>query len=282
MSELITGAEGQLGKALRSVYPDGQFLDRSQLDISDYESLMSFDWGNVQTIINAAAYTQVDQAETSEGMVAAWRANSQGVANLAAIARQHELSLVHISTDYVFDGNKKEPYTETDPINPQGVYARSKAAGDLAATAVPKHYLVRTSWLIGDGNNFVRTMLRLGAAKEELTIVNDQIGRPTFATDLTQAIHHLENSNSEYGLYNFSNDGKPASWADFARAIFELANIKCTVKDTSTVEYSKDKQPWAPRPANSVLNLDKIKSTGLRIPNWQDSLKIYIEEEVTK
>lgn len=282
MNEVITGADGQLGRALSQQYPEAFLANFNKLDISNPQQVKNFNWSNTQKVVNAAAYTQVDNAETPDGIISAWQANSQGVANLAAVATEHELCLVHVSTDYVFDGQQSHPYREDDIPNPQNIYGRSKLAGDLACSSTPKHYIVRTSWVIGDGNNFVRTMLKLGTDHKELTVVNDQIGRPTFATDLAKAIHHLDQNQTEFGLYNFSNDGEPASWADFAKAIFEIAKLDCKVRGITTAEYSTGKKPWASRPANSLLDLEKIKETGLKITDWREALKTYIEQETNK
>lgn len=282
MSELITGSDGQLGKALEPLYPNARMLSHDDIDIADLAAVRSLDWEGIDTIINAAAYTKVDEAETPAGKVAAWQANHQGASNLAAIATERDLTLIHISTDYVFDGTSKTPYTETDKTSPQSEYGKSKAAGDGVAGKVPKHYIVRTSWLIGDGNNFVRTMLKLGTERDQLTVVNDQIGRPTFTHDLAATIQHLQVKNPGYGIYNFSNGGEPVSWADFARAIFKQAQLDCAVSDVSTQEYFKNKDVWAPRPANSVLDLSKIEATGLKIRDWQTALAEYIDQELLR
>lgn len=282
MSELITGANGQLGRALREIYPDAVAIDHDELDISDAEAVRHFDFSEVKAIINAAAYTKVDEAETPEGMVAAFAANSQGVANLAAIARAHELTLVHISTDYVFDGQKKEPHTETDAMNPLSIYGRSKAAGDLAAQSVARHYIIRTSWVIGEGNNFARTMLSLAKKGVDPSVVADQIGRPSFTVDLAQAIDHLLKNAPEPGIYHCSNAGDTVSWADFAREIYQAAGHDPNrVSDTTTAEYFAGKDSIAPRPANSVLALEKIQSTGLHIRDWREALAEYIEKELS-
>lgn len=277
MSELITGANGQLGKALQEQFPDAQAVTREELDISNEKDVRNFDWSEVETIINAAAYTKVDEAETNEGFVAAFQANSEGMHNLAAISRENELTLVHISTDYVFDGSKKGAYQEDDPIKPLGVYGRSKAAGELAAISVPRHYLVRASWVIGDGGNFVRAMLGQGEKGNDPSVVNDQVGRPTFTVDLARAVDHLL-AGAEAGTYHMSNSGEPVSFADFARAIFEEAGFNRTVTDTTTAEYFADKPNAAPRPANSVFDLSKLEATGFENRDWREALSEYIQQ----
>lgn len=169
----IMGANGQLGLALKAQYPNAKSADLKRLDITNKESVEGFDWSNIKIILNAAAYTNVDGAETTEGRVAAWNVNASAVANLVSVAQKHNLTLVHISTDYVFDGTKT-PHTETEPFSPLGVYGQSKAAGDIAVGLLEKHYILRTSWVIGEGNNFVRTMLALGKKGVEPTVVADQ------------------------------------------------------------------------------------------------------------
>lgn len=283
MSELITGADGQLGRALQEQFPDAHPVTRKELDISNPESVHDFDWTEVKTIINAAAYTKVDEAETPEGLIAAFQANSQGVANLAAISRKNEISLVHVSTDYVFDGTKQNPYTETDPINPLSIYGRSKAAGEHAATSVDNHYLIRTSWVIGEGGNFAQTMLKLAEKDVDPAVVNDQIGRPAFTTDLARAIDHLLRQSPEPGTYHVSNSGELVSWADFAKAVFEVGGYDPErVSETTTEEFfepkKKEGKPVAPRPANSVFDLSKLEATGFENRDWRDALAEYIQQ----
>jgi|ADGO01.1.fsa_nt_gi dTDP-4-dehydrorhamnose reductase (EC 1.1.1.133) len=157
---LITGADGQLGKALQARYPKAIAANRTSLDITDWDALQQYGWSEVGVIINAAAYTKVDAAETPEGREAAWKVNAQAVGYLAKIAAEHDIVLVHVSSDYVFDGTKS-PHTEDEPLTPLNVYGQSKAAGDIAAAVAPKHYILRTSWVVGDGANFVRTMIGL-------------------------------------------------------------------------------------------------------------------------
>jgi dTDP-4-dehydrorhamnose reductase len=279
---LITGANGQLGRALQAEYPGAVVTDSGQLDITVKQSLADFDWTAVKAIINAAAYTNVDGAEQPEGSALAWAVNDEAVGNLADIAKQHDLLLVHVSTEYVFDGRKPGPYTEEDKPNPLGVYAKSKAAGDTRATKAPKCYIVRTSWVVGDGKNFVRTMLGLGQNGVGPTVVNDQIGRPTFTDELAKGIRFLIDRKAPYGVYNLTNEGEPVSWADFTRAIFKQAGFNLTVSDTTTKQYFADKPTSAPRPLNSLLDLNKIESLGFRPRDWQESLRQYIDKELAR
>lgn len=279
---LILGGNGQLGKALQAQYPNAHATDVSELDITNIQSLRSFDWSNVNTILNAAAYTNVDGAETAEGRIAAWKINAVAVGYLASIALEHNLTLVHISTEYVFDGTK-ENHLEDESLSPLGVYAQSKAAAEIAASITPNHYICRTSWLIGEGNNFVRTMVGLAEKNISPTVVADQIGRLTFTPTLVKIIDHLLNSKAPYGTYNSTNDGQPASWSEVAQLIFEeLGRKDLKVTDTNTKEYYSNKPESAPRPLQSAMDLTKIKSTGLDLTDWHEELKKYIQKESTK
>lgn len=274
----IVGANGQLGSALRNQYPGAKFADIDELDITDKNSVESFDWSGIKYILNAAAYTNVDGAETAEGRVLAWAVNADAVANLVAVAAQYEMTLVHVSTDYVFDGTQ-DVHDEDEAFAPLSVYGASKAAGDLAVSLAPRFYILRTSWVIGEGKNFVRTMLELGKKGVNPTVVSDQIGRLTFTSELVRAIDHLLVNKAAYGTYNLSNEGKPASWADITRKIFELANLNSTVTNTSTKDYYAGKEGIAPRPLQSTLNLAKIQDTGFVSRDWVEDLKEYVQKE---
>lgn len=277
---LIIGAYGQLGKALQEKYPRAKAVDRDTFDMTNWDVVKKYDWSNVEVILNAAAYTNVDGAETSEGREAAWKINATGPSYLAKVATEHNLTLIHVSSDYVFDGTKKN-HSENEPFTPLGVYAQSKAAGDIAISVTPKNYILRTSWLIGDGPNFVRTMLSLAAKDVSPTVVGDQVGRLTFTKTLVNTIDHLLNKKSEFGTYNVSDSGEPASWAAITRYIFkELGRHDLKVTDTTTKKYFANKPGIAPRPLNSTFDLTKIESTGLELENWQENLKEYIKKEL--
>jgi dTDP-4-dehydrorhamnose reductase len=279
-SILIIGSNGQLGLALKARYPQAQAVDSQELDITDTDALANFNWTPVKYIFNAAAYTNVDGAESPEGRLAAWKVNAMGSRNLAEIASKHDLTIVHVSTDYVFDGTQN-PHTEDELFSPLGVYAQSKAAGDIAISLASKHYLLRTSWVIGEGKNFVRTMISLGQKGISPSVVSDQIGRLTFTSELVRAIDHLVTSLSPYGTYNVSNGGGTASWADITREIFKLGGfISSEVSDTTTVEYFKDKPEAAPRPLLSVLDISKLEATGFKSVDWLDDLKTYVAKEL--
>lgn len=279
---LIVGANGQLGLALSERFPNAQKADRAELDISDWESVKNYDWSQVSVILNAAVYSNVDGAETSEGRKAAWLANASAVGYLSKVATEHDIILVHVSSDYVFDGTM-EPHVETEPLTPLNVYGQAKAAGDIAASTAPKHYIVRTSWVIGEGKNFVRTMISLAEKNISPTVVGDQIGRLTFTDQLVDGIEHLLKTQSTFGTYNLTNAGEVVSWADITRTIFhELGRNDLTVTDTTTADYFASKPESAPRPLKSALDLSKITSTGLAIRDWHDDLHKYILNETKK
>lgn len=275
---LVLGADGQLGKALRAAYAgDGsvEFAARADFDLTAEASYSGRNWKNYATIINAAAYTAVDTAETAEGRAAAWAINVTAVACLAKVATAHGITLVHVSSDYVFDG-VKEVHGEDEAFTPLGVYGQSKAAGDAVVSVVPRHFIVRTSWVIGEGNNFVRTMASLAGRGIEPGVVNDQIGRLSFTEDIAAGIKHLLASGADYGIYNLSNDGESQSWADIAADVYELCGAnRNAVTGVSTEDYFKGKQA-APRPANSTLNLKRIKETGFTPPPARDRLTAYL------
>jgi dTDP-4-dehydrorhamnose 3,5-epimerase len=262
---LVLGANGQLGKALQEAYdgdPSVEFAARDTFDLASPDAGAEVNWKNYSTIINAAAYTAVDMAETPEGREAAWNVNVASVARLARIAVENDLTLVHVSSDYVFDGTKSSAYTEDDLVCPLGVYGQTKAAGDTAVRVVPRHYIVRTSWVIGDGNNFVRTMATLAGRGIEPSVVNDQIGRLSFTQDIAEGIKHLLTTGAQYGTYNLTNDGEPLSWAEIAAVVYELCGAsRNSVTGVTTEEYFMGKAA-APRPLNSVLDLSRIKSAG--------------------
>ncbi|HYG84394.1 MAG TPA: NAD(P)-dependent oxidoreductase [Verrucomicrobiae bacterium] len=276
---LIIGAYGQLGKALSERFPNAQKTDRDTLDITDKTALEAFNWEDVDVILNASAFTNVDGAETPEGRVAAWQINAQAVGYLTRIAAQHDITLVHVSTEYVFDGTKT-PHTENEPVSPLGIYGQSKAAGDIIAGVAPKHYILRTTWLIGEGKNFVRTMIGLAEKNISPTVVSDQVGRLTFTPTLVEAIEKLLAVKAPYGIYNVTNSGEPASWAEITRTIFTIMGRNdLTVTDTSTEAYFKDKPGMAARPLQSALDLTKIQSVGVVLRDWRDDLTRYIESQ---
>jgi dTDP-4-dehydrorhamnose 3,5-epimerase len=278
---LVVGANGQLGKALRALYAEDasvEFAGRVEFDVTDHGAFTARNWKNYSTVINAAAYTAVDAAETPEGRIAAWSNNVTAVAYLAKTAVEHDLTLVHVSSDYVFDGSHAI-HSEDEPLSPLGVYGQTKAAGDAVVSTVPRHYILRTSWVIGEGNNFVRTMASLAARGIEPSVVNDQIGRLTFTDDIAAGIRHLLDTGADYGTYNLTNDGEPQSWADIAKDVYALAGgSRDAVSGVSTAEYFKGKDA-APRPLNSVLDLSKIKAAGFAPRVARDGLEAYLAQQ---
>ncbi|MEL5992041.1 bifunctional dTDP-4-dehydrorhamnose 3,5-epimerase family protein/NAD(P)-dependent oxidoreductase [Microbacterium phosphatis] len=277
---LVVGAGGQLGRALAAEYGHAahiDYADRADLDLTDPGLPTARHWRDYGVIINAAAYTAVDEAETPTGRTDAWSANVTGPAALARIATAHGITLVQVSTDYVFDGTAPRPYREDDPVSPLGVYAQTKAAADAAVQTTPRHYVVRTSWVIGDGHNFVRTMASLAQRGINPTVVDDQTGRLTFTTDLARGIRHLIDSHAPFGVYNLTGSGEPRTWAQIAARVFELTgHDPARVTPVSTDAYYAGKSGIAPRPANSVLDLTKIQATGFAPADQDTSLTAYL------
>jgi len=281
---LITGSKGQLGseiKGLAAAYPEFQFTytDVEELDLTAKAAVLNFlEHGNFDFCINCAAYTAVDKAEDDQEL--AMLINATAVGYLAAACAKNDTALVHISTDYVFDGTHHQPYVETDIPSPDSFYGFSKLAGEKAVEKqATSAIIIRTSWLYSSfGNNFVKTMLRLGREREEIGVVVDQIGTPTYAGDLARAILDiLANSKMKKQTvewYHYSNEGI-ISWYDFAKAIMHGAGLKCRV---NAIE-SKDFPAKANRPFYSVLNKTKIKEqTGVAVPYWLDSLQIVLDQ----
>ena len=264
---LIVGANGQLGRALRGELGDAphvEYATRRDLDLTSPDLATARHWRDYDTIINAAAYTAVDLAETPEGRGDAWAANVTAVAALARIAIANGITLVHVSSDYVFDGARDRPYREGDPVSPLGVYGQTKAAGDAIVATVARHYIVRTSWVVGQGRNFVETMRSLAERGIDPRVVDDQVGRLTFTDELARGILHLVRTHADYGIYNLTGAGAPMSWAQVAREVFALTGADPDrVAPVTTAEYFADAPgPVAPRPRSSVLDLSKIEATG--------------------
>lgn len=282
MRILVTGSKGQLGNEIRVLaqdYPDFDFIytDIDELDITDQLKVKAFFVANKpEVIINCAAYTAVDKAESNEAM--AYLINATAVENLSKSAALVDALMVQISTDYVFDGKSYLPYSELDETNPQSAYGRTKLAGENAVFKyASKGLIVRTSWLYSAfGNNFVKTMTKYGIEREELNVVYDQVGTPTYARDLAKAILDIIPSAMQHSgteLFHYSNEGV-ASWYDFAKIIITFSGINCNIKPIRTKEYPLP----APRPAFSVLSKSKIKDTyEIKIPYWSDSVKECIQ-----
>lgn len=278
---IVFGASGQLGHCLKAVAASKQinniiFPPENEANILDTDALSKlFEQYKPAYAINCAAYTAVDKAEDDVDI--ARKINRTGAANLAAQCKNHDVVLVHVSTDFVFKGDKPYPLVESDVAEPISVYGLTKLEGEQdIVDMLPRHYILRTSWLYSEyGNNFVKTMLKLGADREELKIIADQIGSPTYGIDLAAAILDIITSGNEhFGIYHYSNEGV-TSWYDFAKGIFDLAGSKVKVYPIRTSEYPTR----ATRPAFSVMDKAKIKNTfNIQIPYWRDSLIACLEK----
>ena len=276
MKLLITGAYGQLGNEMRVAlerYPhlESIFTDVDTLDITDKNAVDAFvALHQPNVLINCAAYTAVDKAE--DDLALCYKINCDAVRNLGEVAQAHGMTVIHVSTDYVFDGTNHIPYTEDMAVSPTNVYGKSKLAGERELRRVcPGAIIIRTSWLYsGFGNNFVKTMLKLGSERSQLKVIFDQIGTPTYAADLADSMLQIIDSGKFVpGIYHFSNEGV-CSWYDFTKMIFKLANVECEVLPIE----SKDYAVRTPRPHYSVLNKSKLKSTyNQAIPYWMDGLE---------
>ena len=274
---LVTGGNGQLASCIKDVekqYDDLNIIytDHLELDIGELNQIQTFFKSNPQInyCINCAAYTAVDKAETEAEK--AFEINATGAKNLAQVCNDHDAILIHVSTDFVFDGEKNEPYTETDAANPISVYGASKLQGEVEIQqALKGHFIIRTSWLYSEyGNNFMKTMLRLAETRDGISVVSDQIGTPTYAGDLAEIIIQIINTKTEkYGIYHYSNEGV-ASWYEFAKEIFKLTENKIKVNPIPSIEYLTP----AKRPKYSVLDKKKIIDVfKIDIPFWRESLK---------
>ncbi|WP_430645835.1 sugar nucleotide-binding protein [Agromyces sp. GXS1127] len=292
-STVVLGGSGQLGRALRETFAvedsggggrSVRFPLREELDLSDARTIAAYDWSGVGTVINAAAYTAVDRAE-GEDRAAAWAVNAAGVAALADVAARRRMTLVHVSTDYVFDGSTF-PHREDESVAPLGAYGASKAAGEFAVRRVPRHYLVRTSWLVGDGPNFVRTMLDCASTGTDPAVVADQTGRLTFADELARGIRHLLDRDAEPGTYHLSNGGAVVTWHEVAREVFAAAGhdpdrVRAVTAEAYAAEAAADGRAVAARPAHSEFDLAKIRAAGFDPEPASSALARYVDRVVT-
>lgn len=278
---LVTGSNGQLGSEIRiaaALYPQYRFIftDVQELDITNEVAVHDFFAANkIDVVINCAAYTAVDKAEEDEELC--YLINSHAVEILGKVSSAFNSAIIHVSTDYVFNGKSYLPYSEDVPVAPASVYGKSKLAGELALMQVnPAAVIVRTSWLYSSfGSNFVKTMLKLGRERDELKVVFDQVGTPTYAADLAGALLQIANQGVAHpGIFHYSNEGV-CSWYDFTIAIHKLAGVSCRVLPIESHEYPAK----TPRPHYSVLNKARIKSVyGVLIPHWEDGLKRCLEK----
>lgn len=290
MKILITGANGMLANAVKARLaknPENELVctDVNDLDITDevaVEKLVKEI--HPDYIINCAAYTAVDKAEEADYELVN-RINGKGPGNLAKAAKLVDAPIVHISTDYVFDGelDVEKCYVESDPVGPVTVYGKTKLEGENEVIAnTDKYYIFRTAWLYGEGNNFVRTMVKLGNSKDEISVVMDQHGSPTYAVDLANIIAEAIEKKIPFGIYHTTNEGF-TTWYDFTKAIFEYAGIICQVNPVTTTEYiDMMKITQAKRPKNSQLSKEKLASQGISVPTWEDALKRYLEIELNE
>lgn len=285
MKILITGANGMLAKEVKDRFSEGNELiltDVAELDITNKEMVMNFvKKEKPECIINCAAFTAVDKAEEAGEIVE--KINAEGPENLAKAAKETDSVLVHISTDYVFGGDLdiEKDYKENDPKSPVTAYGITKLHGEEKIEEnTYKYYIFRTAWLYGiGGNNFVKTMLKLGEARDELNVVADQHGSPTYAKDLAELIFQAVTKKIPYGVYHATNEGY-TTWYDFTKTIFEYAGTICKVNPVTTEEYIEMmKITQAKRPFNSQLSKEKIKAQGIKVPEWKDGLKRYLKEE---
>ncbi len=278
---LVTGCNGQLGREINRFYAGNTQLefvntDVQQLDITNIDEVMALA-RQVQpyAILNCAAYTAVDACETNQDL--AFRVNTLGARNLAIAAQETGAKLVHISTDYVFDGTKKGAYVETDPTAPRSVYGSTKEAAEkMVKELCSRHFILRTAWLYGEGKNFAKTMLRLAETSDRVRVVCDQVGNPTSAWELAGGIDSLLFSEN-YGLFHATCEGE-CCWADFAKEVFRLAGKQMTVEEVTTRQYLADYPQQALRPANSSLDNYMFRmSNGYRFAHWQDAIARYME-----
>ena len=270
---LVTGANGQLGRALQKVWTEREahFVGHDEFDIVNPPEMA---WETYWAIVNCAAYNDVNGAENDRA--GAWRVNADAPAKLASISNAHDLTLVHVSSDYIFDG-ALEVHDEAETASPLSAYGASKAAGDTAAQVARRHYVVRTSWVFGEGKNFMATMADLATRGVSPKVVCDQRGRPTYAEDLAKGIAHLLATGAEYGVYNISSDGDAATRDEIAMAVYiAMGCDPSDVHPVTTEEYGAEFGVEAPRPRESTLALDKIKAAGFNPTNWRAALALYV------
>jgi dTDP-4-dehydrorhamnose reductase len=272
---LVTGAGGQVGRALRPHLPDARFLSHTELDTTDALSVSAAIEGT-EAVIHLAAMTHVDDCEVETER--AWAVNAEGTRHVAEAASEAGARLVYLSTDYVFDGTKQGEYMEDDPPKPINVYGKSKLEGERHARTVPGSAIVRTSWVIGEGRNFVRTIVSAARDGKALRVVDDQRGRPSFADDLARAIVHLLEHEIE-GVINVAGDEEPCTWADLAELAVRAVGLDSEVEHVDTETYGRiAARVIAPRPTNSVLSLEKARRLGVPLEEWRTSLERYVQE----
>lgn len=288
---LVTGCNGQLGRAIRKEY-DGENVEFINTDVVEGEGVVSLDITDVnavlklvrdtkpEVIINCAAHTNVDKCEEQWDL--AYKINALGPRNLSIAAREVDAKMIHVSTDYVFEGNGTRPYTEFDAPNPVSAYGKTKLEGEkFVKEFAPKHFILRTAWLYGDGKNFVKTMLKLSENHDEVSVVCDQVGSPTSAVELAKMIHYLEQTEN-YGLFHATCEGD-TNWADFTEEIFKKAGKSTKVNHVTSVQYKEMNPASANRPAYSILDNYMLRLTSdYRMADWHDALDVYLKELIQK
>lgn len=283
---LVTGCNGQLGRAIRKEYEKEQ-VEFINTDVVEEEGVISLDITDIEAvlklarerkpdvIINCAAHTNVDKCEEQWDL--AYKINAIGPRNLSIAARELDAKMIHVSTDYVFEGNGTKPYTEFDTPNPVSAYGKTKLAGEnFVKEFAPKYFILRTAWLYGDGKNFVKTMLKLAENHDEVSVVCDQLGTPTSAVELAKMIHYLEQTEN-YGLFHATCEGN-TNWADFAEEIFKLAGKNTKVNHVTSVQYKEMNPASANRPSYGILDNYMLRLTSdYKMADWHEALKIYMK-----
>lgn len=283
---LVTGTNTEIGIELEKHLPYADFITSDDIDITSDHAETARNWRQYDIIINASEYSSVDAAEKPSGREDAWRNNVKAVANLTRIASRNQLTLIHLSSDYVFDGTSSS-YDDDALPSPLNAYGQTKAAAEAVAGTAPAHYIIRSGWMVGETRtSFVDRMIQYSSEGLSPRVVNDQIGRLTFADDLAKFIVLIidnirKNTPFEYGTYNFTSDGKPASWADIAKRVYALSGSnEEQVTGITTEEYLHENKGVAQRPLSSVLQLDKVKLSGAELTNWEQKLEIYVENKM--
>lgn len=283
---LVTGCNGQLGRAIRKEYENEQ-VEFINTDVVEEEGVFSLDITDIEAvlklarerkpdvIINCAAHTNVDKCEEQWDL--AYKINAIGPRNLSIAARELDAKMIHVSTDYVFEGNGTKPYTEFDAPNPVSAYGKTKLEGEkFVKEFAPKYFILRTAWLYGEGKNFVKTMLKLAENHDEVSVVCDQLGSPTSAVELAKMIHYLEQTEN-YGLFHATCEGD-TNWADFAEEIFKLAGKSTKVNHVTSVQYKEMNPASANRPAYSILDNYMLRLTSdYKMADWHDALEVYMK-----
>jgi dTDP-4-dehydrorhamnose reductase/dTDP-4-dehydrorhamnose 3,5-epimerase len=274
---LLLGAGGQIGQSLLEIFPNCEAHSRAELDVTHAASLESIPWSEFDVVINASAYTKVDDAEKLPMAKTCWETNVGALELITKYSRLHNLLLIHFSSDYVFDGDSESPYLESDTPNPLNRYGLSKLIGDQLVSTLKQHYIIRTSWVIGSGRNFVKTIAKCADEKKSIQVVSDQVGRLTFVNDIARGVVHLLENRPPAGIYNLTGSGPAKSWCDYAKDIYSLSGANPElVAPVSSETYAQGKE-LAARPKFGVLELEKFNSIGFEPDNIAASLVSYLK-----